>query len=307
MGNNEFSFKNATSSIFLESDYFFDASLAIKSGLRYEYHALSDSHLLLPRITAAKKINKQSQLSISYGEYTQTIQDNFLFFDQRLGTEKATHVTSNFSFKTEKHIVRAEAFWKKYDNLLSFSGSEFTPSDLGNNGYGNAYGVDFFWRGNQVIKNTDFWISYSWTESSRRFRNYPVEAAPAFAARHNLSVVTKHWIESLRSQLGLTYSLASGRPYENPNTEGFLNERSSIYNNVSASWAYLISPQKILFVSVSNFPGFENEYGYRYGRERNMEGIYPSEQIRPSEDSFFFVGLFITFSGDKTKNQLDSL
>jgi len=73
--------------------------------------------------------------------------------------------------------------------------------------------------------------------------------------------------------------MASGRPYENPNTPGYLNERAKVFNNISLSWAYLISQQKILFVSVSNATSFKNEFGYEYGRTTDANGVYPSRVL----------------------------
>ena len=101
--------------------------------------------------------------------------------------------------------------------------------------------------------------------------------------------------------------MTSGRPYDDPHTPAFMTERSGIFHNVSVSWAYLISQQKILFASVSNLSRFRNEFGYRFADTPDAMGNYASELIRPNDDSFFFVGFFITISPDKMKNQLDSL
>ncbi|HAI18683.1 MAG TPA: hypothetical protein DCM10_11995, partial [Xanthomarina gelatinilytica] len=63
------------------------------------------------------------------------------------------------------------------------------------------------------------------------YENYPVQAVPSFVNTHNLSVVTKYWIENWKSQLGLSYGFASGRTYTNPNETGFLNQKTKSYNN----------------------------------------------------------------------------
>ena len=151
------------------------------------------------------------------------------------------------------------------------------------------------------------WLSYSYVDSKRRYRDYPDFATPNFVTNHNLSVVAKKWFPKLNSQVSMTYSLASGRPFDDPTTPEFMTERSGMYNNLSASWAYLITQQKILFISVSNVPRFQNEFGMRFSDQPNAMGTYNSQQIRPNDDQFFFVGLFITMSKDKAKNQLDKL
>lgn len=292
---------------FMESDYFFSQDLAIKTGIRVEHNSLFGETTLDPRITLAQKLSKNGQVSLAIGRFTQEIDNRFLFGNSHLSQEKSNHFLFNYNYKTKKQILRLEAYYKSYDKLLTFDEESQTFQNFTNDGEGRAYGLDLFWRANQVVKNVDFWISYSWLNHKRRYREFPVEATPTFSTDHNLSLVSKIWFENLKSQLGLTYRMASGRPYENPNTEGFLNERAKVFNNISLSWAYLISQQKILFVSVSNLPGFRNEFGYEYGNRLNSQGQYNSRLIRPNDDQFFFVGFFITMSPDKTKNQLDTL
>ncbi len=292
---------------FVESDYFFNKNTAIKLGLRGEYASLLKKYELSPRITLAQKLNDNSQVSAAWGMFTQEVDSEFLFYDEGVRNERAQHFLMNYNFKTDQQIFRVEAYYKKYDRLLTYTDGQFVLENINNDGNGKAYGLDVFWRADQKIKNLDFWISYGWLVNERKYLNYPEFATPPFSTTHNLSVVTKRFFSKIKSQVSLTYQFSSGRPYENPNTNGFLNERSNEFNNLSFSWAYLISQQKILFVSASNFPGFRNSYGSRYGSTPDVNGIFPSELIRPNEDRFFFIGFFMTLSEDKMKNQLDNL
>ncbi|MEM6377762.1 MAG: TonB-dependent receptor [Bacteroidota bacterium] len=303
----EVSLQRSINAAFIESDYFFSHALAIKLGLRAEYHHLTNQLQVNPRVTLAQKLGKIGQVSLAYGVFNQEIDSELLFHANDLQVERAEHFLFNYSLKTEKNILRLEAYYKDYKDLVQFNGEAQAPSNLSNGGSGFAYGFDVFWRAQNVIKNMDFWISYGWLEHQREYRNFPSRAMPNFSTNHNLSIVTKKWIPDLRSQLGVTYSIASGRPYENPNTEGFLNERSGFFNSLNVSWAYLISQQKILFVSASNVLGFKNEFGNRYANIPNANGYFPGEVIRPNDDQFFFVGFFITLSPDKLKNQLNNL
>ena len=292
---------------FLESDYFFSKNLAIKTGIRAEYNTLLDKTFVDPRLTLAQKLSKNSQLSFAFGKFTQEVDREFLYYNDQLIPERSTHYLLNYNLKTDKQILRIESYYKDYDNLLRFQKNGEQLSNFRNDGDGYAYGLDLFWRANQLFKNIDFWLSYSWIEHRRKYRDFPTEATPNFSTTHNLSLVSKIWMPELRSQLGVTFRMASGRPYENPNTPGFLNERSKFFKNISMSWAYLITQQKILFVSVSNLPGFKNEFGYEFGNSLNAEGLFPGRVIRPNDDRFLFVGFFMTLSKDKTKNQLDNL
>jgi outer membrane receptor for ferrienterochelin and colicin len=190
----------------------------------------------------------------------------------------------------------------KYDTELAQFSSNYT-----NLGKGYATGLDLFWRDNKTLKNLDYWVSYSYLETERDYQNFPESATPNFAPKHSFSLVTKYWINDWRSQMGFSYSFGSGRPYDNPNTTDFLAERTRPYHNLSFNWAYLLSQQKILYVSVNNVLGFSNVSGYQYSNTPNGEGFYDRRAIQPPADSFFFVGFFWTLSKDKSSNQLDNL
>lgn len=293
--------------LFTEGNYYFSKKLAAKVGLRSEYHSLTKKLTLSPRITLAQKVSKNGQLSLGFGQFQQEARADYLFHERSLGQERATHYLANYNFKNDKHIFRLEGYYKEYGDLVTFQRNGFNLKNISNSGEGSAYGLDLFWRANGLIKYVDFWVSYGWLKHERQYQDFPIKATPSFSTEHNLSLVGKRWMPKLNSQLSLTYQVASGRPYENPNTQGFLNEYAKPYQNLSASWAYLVSPQKILFVSVSNITAVKNEFGYRFASTPDANGTFNSEIIRPNDDQFFFVGCFITISKDKTKNQLDNL
>jgi hypothetical protein len=189
-----------------------------------------------------------------------------------------------------------------YDTeFLSFDSAIETRGD------GFAQGLDIFWRDNKTFKNMDYWVSYSYLDSERKHQNFPTEAVPSFANTHNASLVTKYWVEDLKSQIGFSYQFASGRTYTNPNKPGFLQEKTKAFNNLSLNWAYLISQQKILYFSVNNVLGFNNINGYQYANTPNANGMFNRRTLRPAADQFFFVGFFWTISDDGTDNQLDNL
>ena len=153
----------------------------------------------------------------------------------------------------------------------------------------------------------EYWVSYSYIDTERDYRNYEYSVTPSYVATHNFSIVGKYWINSLRSQLGVTHTFNSGRPYDNPNETAFMNGKTKSYNNLSLSWAWMMSQQKILYFSVSNVTGSDNVFGYTYANTPNDEGFYPRQAITQPADRFFFIGFFWTISDDKSKNQLDNL
>ena len=118
--------------------------------------------------------------------------------------------------------------------------SEFNQPirNLNTSGFGYASGLDLFWKDTRNIKNLQYWISYSYLDTKRKFQDYTAEVMPNYATKHNASLVTKYWISNLRSQVGMTYNFASGRPYNNPNSTNFMDGRTKSYNNISFKWSY---------------------------------------------------------------------
>ncbi len=296
------------SAVFTEADIFFSNQFAMKVGARAEYSSLLYNFNIAPRVSLAYKSSEKGQFSLAYGDFYQNPLTEFSRFNQNLNTEKTSHYILNYQFLGDGKTFRAEAYYKNYDNLVKFNtlNAQF-DSEFSNLGSGYATGLDVFWRDNKSVKNLDYWLSYSYLDTERDYLNFQERATPNFAPNHNFSLVTKYFITDWRSQVGLSYTYASGRPYDNPNTTEFLAEKTRAFNNLSLNWAYLISQQKILYFSVSNAPGFRNVNGYQYANTPNADGIFDRRTIRPTADTFVFVGFFWTISQDKSSNQLDNL
>ena len=306
--NTKYGYNDNIAAAFAEADIFISKNLAFKSGLRGEYSELFKDFTLSPRLSIAYKTTNKSQLSLAYGKFYQNPNSNILKFNQDLKSQNTSHYILNYQLNADRKIFRAEAYYKEYDNLVKYD-SEFADfnSNYNNNGSGFAKGIDFFWRDSKIIKNFDYWASYSLLDTKRDYKNYPTKAQPNFANTHNLSVVGKYWIDDWRSQVGVSYSFASGRTYTNPNESGFLNQKTKAFNSLSLNWAYLISPQKILYASVNNVLGFKNINGYQYANTPDVNGNFNRRALLPATDQFFFVGFFWTISEDKKSNQLDNL
>jgi hypothetical protein len=256
----------------------------------------------------AYKISNNSQLSMAYGHFNQTPKQDYLKYAQYLNYENTSHYILNYMFNKEGKMFRAEAYFKDYKDLIKYDTNlpEYT-SNYSNNGFGYAKGLDLFWRDSKSIKNLDYWVSYSFIDSERDYKNYESKVTPSYIAKHNFSVVTKYWINDLKSQLGVTYSFNSGRPYDDPNSTSFMNEHTKSYNNLSVSWAYLLSAQKILYFSVSNALGIQNVFGYDYANSPDVSGQFQRQAIVPTADRFFFIGFFWTISDNKKTNNLNNL
>ena len=304
----KYGFNNNILASFLETDLFFSKKLAAKIGVRVENSALLKEFTISPRVSVAYKAGKNSQYSLAYGQFYQNPKNNFLKFSTNFKAENTSHLIANYQSVKQGQIFRVEAYLKKYTSLVKFN--DMQPNfntTFNNNGTGYAKGFDVFWRQNGKIKNTDYWVSYSYLDTKRDYRNYPTAARPSFASTHNLSIVSKHWLAGWKSQIGFSYQFASGRNYTNPNEPGFLNNNTKNYHNLSFNWAYLIDQQKILYFSVNNILATKNVFGYNYKNSPNSNGNFERQAIIPNADSFFFVGFFWTISDDYKSNQLNNL
>ena len=303
-------YNSAIGAVFTEADILFSKKVAAKVGLRASYNNLLDETAIAPRISMAYKVSKNSQFSLAYGDFSQSPSVDFIKYSKwhQFESEKASHYILNFQYSKDNQTFRAETYFKAYNNLVTYDTPSIAfNSAFTNNGSGYAKGLDLFWRDGKSIKNLEYWLSYSYIDTKREYKNFPTAATPSFVADHSLSLVTKYFITDWRSQIGFTNSFSSGRPYNNPNETQFMNGKTKAYNNLSFNWAYLISQQKILYFSVSNILGTQNVFGYDYAKNPDSIGFYNRKEIIPTADRFFFVGFFWTISKDKKDNQLKNL
>ena len=293
------------SSVFFESDISASTNLIIRLGGRGEYNNLQDRLSLDPRLSFAYKVGTHGQLSIAYGKFRQSANTEFLKTNTDLQSEKADHYIINYQFVRGNKTFRIESFYKRYSDLVKFRNTGDQPS--GNHGTGDAKGFEVFWRDNVSISRLDYWISYSFLDTKRNYLDYPYEARPSFASKHNFSIVTKYFVRQIKSQLGFTYSITSGRPYNDPNF-GIFNGRSTPnYADLSFNWSYLPTTSIIIYLSCTNLFGRDNVFGYEYSTMPNSEGMYNARPIRQAAPRFLFAGIFITLSKDKAVNQLPNL
>lgn len=303
-------YDSSIAAIYSEADLFFSKKMAAKVGVRASNNDLLSETTFSPRVSLAYKIAKSSQLSFAYGDFTQTPSVDYIKYSKfhQFESEKAQHYIFNYQYNRENKTLRAEVYYKNYDNLVKYENDvpQFN-SVYSNTGSGFAKGLDLFWRDGKTIKNLEYWISYSFIDTQRKYKNFPIQATPNFVSNHNLSIVTKYWITDWKSQIGFTNTFSSGRPYNNPNELKFMNGVTKSYNSLSFNWAYLVTSQKILYLSVSNVLGTKNVFGYNYSKIPDSNGYFDRTSIQPTADQFFFIGYFWTISNNKKDNQLKNL
>ncbi len=299
-------FDESIASGFVEAEQYISSSLVFKAGLRMENNSLVDQATANPRLSAGYKLGDKSQVSVAYGTFRQAPSNSIIYRLNNATQENAEHYIANYQWLGEGRSFRVEVYKKNYSNLTRYS-DEFTASTFNFDGDGFAEGLDLFWRDSRTFNNTDYWVSYSYINSERNYRNYPGSFRPPFVSNHNFSVVAKRFIQSIKSQLGLTYSFASKRRYNDLNEDVFLGGKTPNYHDLSFNISYLYSNQIIFHAMVNNVFGFNNIFGYDYAAQPDSDGFYASRPIRPPAKRFLFLGVFITLAKNKSISQLPNL
>ncbi|MEO6037906.1 MAG: TonB-dependent receptor, partial [Saprospiraceae bacterium] len=292
------------SAAFVESDLYVTTKLVARLGLRAENSTLLGQAKLAPRVSLAYKLGKGDQFSFAWGYFYQK-GDSLLRwqnqFDAVPGFQRAEHYILNYQYILNNRSFRVEGYYKKYKDLITTR-----EHLLRNDGAGYAQGLELFYRDKETFKGMDFWLSYSYLDTKRRFQWYPVEAQPTYAANHVATLVAKKYLAKIRTSVGMTYNYSTGRPYYNPNRplSEFLVDRTPAYNSLSINANYLTTIRKaftVVVLGVNNVLGQEQIFGYRYA----SDGSNPTA-IRPAASRFVFIGAFLSWGTDRRQEVLDN-
>lgn len=289
-------------SAFSEGDYYFSDRLVLRGGFRLEHNSLNSQWHISPRASAAYKFSDESQMSLAYGNFYQPQSKTQKIVFNDLEDATASHYIANYQFAKKGYTFRFEAFHKDYSNLLRTAGNETNT-----NGDGFAQGFDMFYRDYASFKGWDYWLTYSYVNSERTFGRYTTAVQPSFAPNHSASIVVKRFVSKLKSQIGGSWSWNDGLTYDNPNLPGEQESRAKDFSNLSLSWSYLPRANLIFHFACTNVLGRENVFGYQYSNQANSSGQFASAPVIQGAKRFFFIGMFITFSKDKSANQLNNL
>ena len=301
---------------FAESDVYITNNLAAKVGVRTEHSALLDKWNLAPRASLAYQTGKHSSAGFAYGIFYQNPERRYLPSSTLLNFSKAAHYILQYQVLTGVQTLRAELFYKKYDDLyktgMNSLGREVAA---GNNGNGYARGFEIFWRDKKTIKSVDYWISYSYLDTKRDFLNFPSSIQPSFAAKHTAAFVFKKFILPWKTQFNLSYNFATGRPYyriaydASQNKNVFTDMGTTInYNSCSFSVNYLPTIGKkntknfaVWVLGVNNVFGQTQVYTYNYNNDGTRK-----EPVGPTSRRFAFIGCFLSFGTDRTQDAINN-
>lgn len=303
---------------FAETDIYITNDIAAKVGGRFEHSSVLSKSNIVPRVSLAYKVGQQAQASLAYGIFYQKPEKDFFlrnYVYSDLLYSKATHYIANFQQVSRDYTFRLEAFYKKYNELVKTHARGNVVDSFSNGGYGDAKGIELFWRDRKTFKNVDYWISYSYLDTKRDYLNFPYAIQPNFAANHTANLVVKKFVTKLKTQFNGSYTFATGRPYYNirldDNSGKFViaDEGKTIpYHSMSFSVNYLPSIGKqnakrftVFVFSINNVLGSNQVFGYNYSYNGSRK-----EPILPTAKRFLFLGCFISFGVDRSDDVINS-
>ncbi|NVO85127.1 TonB-dependent receptor [Hymenobacter terrestris] len=289
---------------FVESDFQLSDRLAGRVGGRSEYSALLGGWNAAPRLALAYQTTANSSLSAAYGHFYQTPDNSLLLAAApRLRFERARHAVLTYQYTHNGRLLQLEGYHKTYSQLTRFDGQQpRNPQAFDNGGSGYARGLDLLWRDRTSVKNLEYYVSYGFLDTKRQFRQDPVLAVPTFAARHNVSVVTKYWVPGLHTLVGATYSYGSPRRYHDLNQPeaGYNQGRLPAFQELSLNASYLtklFGQFTVVHLALNNVLAQPNVFGYRYAQRPDAAtGQRNRVAITPTAPRMVFLGVFVSIN-----------
>jgi hypothetical protein len=299
----ETTLKDNLTAVFAEGDVYIAKNIAAKIGIRAENSPLLKKLNLAPRLSFAYRFNDGGQLNLAYGIFYQKPELIHLAQNRPLSYTRAAHYIINYQKKANNRLVRIETYYKKYKGLVT------TEPVTANDGSGYARGVELFFRDKRTFRNFDYWITYTYLDTKRKFLNYPYELQPNFATPHTASLAVKRFFQDINLSANLSYTLATGRPYYNIQNDVtgkpvVLDQgTASIYNQTNVSFAYLFNLFKKwkhkdfsgIGFGINNVFGAKQIFGYNYSY--NSLNKIPITQPAPRS---YYIGLFMSFGIDRS-------
>ena len=289
--------QNNLASVFNDTKLFLSSNLTANVGFRGEYSFYLKKANIAPRLYLAYQPSTGNIFSVALGDYFQLPSLDYLKMTDNLDFASVRKVSAAYSYVKRNRKFQLDAYYKKYQNLVTYSQEQ----TLNHSGSGYGYGADVFWR--SYFKTLEYWATYSFNHSRKKYGNFLEPVAPPYVAAHSFNLTLKYWIPSLKSMLSAVPYISSGSPYYSPVFPHTKLGTTPYHSNLDVSWSYLPRQWIIVHFGCKNVLGRKNIYGYEYS------DINPEQRrkITAAYDRFVFVGVFITLSQTKKINQLKSL
>lgn len=249
------------------------------TGIRTDYHTLSQKISFDPRLSLGYELAKYNVIRGAIGMYHQyTTPQNYLRAqNNNLVAQDAMHYILGYEYNKEGDIVfRVEGYYKDYKNLVGYDPNSFF---IQSSGSGFAKGVDVFLKYKYENKFTG-WISYAYSDSKRRQYDNGALTPSDYDISHNMSFTGSYNVTDAIN-VGITYRISTGKPYT-PVTSAIYDpvqnvyapiyaennsDRFPTYTKVDASFQYITSLFHkfcVVFVAFNNIFDTKNLYQYNY-------------------------------------------
>lgn len=279
-------YNNNTHGFFVSNNLNLINTLFLNLSGRIEYTEMNRSFTLLPRVALGYTWNKVSFSGV-IGMYQQSAHDDYLRYNNKLDQERNLQSLLCVYYQENSKIYRAEIYNKRYSNLTYIKDGEHISD-----GNGYSRGIDLFFNDFEFMKHWNYMVAYSYNDTERNINNFPEKERPNYTTKHNLSFTLKYTNYNIKSVIGLTNRMASGRKYHNPNKPGYMNSITPIYNSLDLSYTFLLHRNVIIYASWSNILDRDNIFNYEYVKE--MNGQYVERPIKLQQNKSFYIGVFIT-------------
>jgi hypothetical protein len=221
--------------------------LLVTGGVRADYYSFNDEWTVSPRLSARFLYNDRLTLNGSWGIYHQqptyrelrgTPTDTLGISDllnRDLQSQRSMQFVlgGEYFFPENRLYLRAEAYYKDLDNIISYTIEDVRVNYSGENDtYGYTYGFDFQLRG-EFVPGLDSWFNYSFMMARERFKQPFVEEGyndrgwlpRPTDQRHTFSAFVQDYVpgdKTWKVHLRLLYG--SGLPYTTTNPGPKINE-----------------------------------------------------------------------------------
>ncbi len=285
--------------LYIEPEININDRFVARAGARAEYAPLLKEWQLVPRVSLAYHTGDYSQISLAYGLFRQRPENSYLLFSRELSSEKAAHLILNYQYEVNDRIFRFEVYRKWYRDLVKYESLyNSDPDSYDNSGDGYARGIDLFWRDSKSVAGLDYWLSYSYIDTKRDYRDYQHERVPSFISGHTFSAVAKYFWSRANTYAGLTFMHASPKRYYNPALPFSGGDRTMAFNDLSINVTWitpLLGSYCAFMVNINNLPGFEQVYGYHYSPNPDAGGNYTLYPIIPQSKRLIVIGGYFIF------------
>jgi hypothetical protein len=272
-------------------------NFTVSAGLRSEYSIFLRKCNVAPRLYAAYKLNAENVFSIAAGNYFQVPSFDYLKITNDIDFVGVQKVTASYGYVKNESKLQVDVYCKKYINVVAYQQGQF----IDNSGKGKSLGADVFLKSR--FKNLEYWLSYSYNNTSKQYDDFSEAVAPPYIAQHSFNATLKYWFAQLRSMLGASYFVSTGTPYYSSDFPRTLLGKTPYHSRLDISWSFLPAQWIVVHFGYQNVFGRKNIYGYEYSK--NTAGL--RRAITSAQPQFFVLGVFVTLSRSKTLNQLNNL